>query len=841
MTSSDTSLSATGNTTTLRVIPQGLVSSLATSSVQGTELLRTYGQIFILLLTGCCCLLTSTNMLQAEEVKHVAAVAVKVDALEVGYQGLIKPGFWTPVVCRISGVSNQAEAAQLHLVVLTEDDQGDSIQVDLGAFTEQNETGHFTKTSWFKYGHPLSPLQFQLIEMKNSQLEMKHQQRQVLFTLQSKDLTPAPRLIKPENSIVLFAGDVEKIANVKDGSPAILRTSTPDMISLVWKNGAIPLDPLASDPLRAVIYIGEGGVKQAAAQSESLQAWVRGGGHALFSFGTSPELLTSSPLQQWLPLSLDKTLTLRDYGALQNFAEQSTGLWSARPISAFSFQKVEKKLIQAIEGILAGRSSYGFGHVTMAGYNLNAEPLDTWRSLPRYFEKLLDVAVYKSGTKNVSASRRLTQTGVTDMKTQIQAGISESMGSQSFPLWVIFIVLIGFIILVGPLDYWLCHVVLRRPHWGWITMPIWALSVAYFFSTFVSGFHGTDTRTSQLNLIDYDLRQGAYRIQHISELFYPRTEQVQLELGSPQPFAEISAQTMPLTSTRSSWNGEQEATFGGIQRIQSSARVSGNYELGKLRGQNSTTIPAGTVFQFDQLPLRQWSAREFQWISAGQLTAPANESDAQAGMNPFLSANLKGHPSGQLTGLLGNVSKLPFKNWLLAFGRRVYYAEDRDDVSTIQPNQRIKLDDSRKVRSRDLEGYFTNASTLTVKREKGTGEDIIVKREEYDPNQRDMLQIIRTLTFYDVLGGEDYTSLKNQELYSMDLSSFLDADCAVFMAEISDPDLCPIKIAQQQEIKKTSNSYLRVLIPVDRTALRNGQGATVPGPTSSGPKKEDSF
>jgi hypothetical protein len=258
------------------------------------------------------------------------------------------------------------------------------------------------------------------------------------------------------------------------------------------------------------------------------------------------------------------------------------------------------------------------------------------------------------------------------------------------------------------------------------------------------------------------------------------------------------------------------------------------------------------------LPIRKWSTRELQWQGVAHLnnaeTIAAQKNGAEISADlagkpnnlksveqqALIQAELYGTLNGQLVGYMVNNSAGVLRNWIISYGRRVYYPAEQEEVPTIQEKGRIKIDDDRKVRSRDLIGYMTNESTAQVKRKYGVGEEIVVTQSEYDLRTRELPYIVYRLSFYDILGGADYTSLTNYELEHLDLSSFLDLDYAVFIAEMDVKDLIPVT-ADNQQVPCAETTILRVIIPVGRPGSKSASGRNAGNKNSFAPNVEPRY
>ena len=75
------------------------------------------------------------------------------------------------------------------------------------------------------------------------------------------------------------------------------------------------------------------------------------------------------------------------------------------------------------------------------------------------------------------------------------------------PFGYVALFIILYIIVVGPLDFFLLKYVFKRLEWTWITFPVVVLSVsviAYFAADYA--LKGRDLKINKVDIVDFDLR-----------------------------------------------------------------------------------------------------------------------------------------------------------------------------------------------------------------------------------------------------------------------------------------------------------------------------------------------
>ncbi|MCH8829968.1 MAG: hypothetical protein IID45_10370 [Planctomycetes bacterium] len=145
--------------------------------------------------------------------------------------------------------------------------------------------------------------------------------------------------------------------------------------------------------------------------------------------------------------------------------------------------------------------------------------------------------------------------------------------------------------------------------------------------------------------------------------------------------------------------------------------------------------------------------------------------------------------AGRLSGTITHHLPVPVTDWILAYGKRLYFPSrsgSRGDVAVWQPGVPLSLNDVD-VADNNLKQTL---SGIRFKEEKGSGaggDRFVSEQTAYDVFSTNPQYFIRMLTFHRAVDGSDYTHLNNHLLQSFDLSPLLDLNRAVLIGRIRRP------------------------------------------------------
>jgi hypothetical protein len=289
---------------------------------------------------------------------------------------------------------------------------------------------------------------------------------------------------------------------------------------------------------------GEGFVTQllqdgAAARRDALLEWVRRGGRLVLSVGRNHQLV--GRLLDKLPL-----LDCGIQGSVTRAALTNVTTWAGREA-----QQVQQQPLREVEiaCLRPGRDTYivvredadaadlerrpvivqgpcGLGRVMLVAFDLDGEKFGKWESQAVFWKKLqAEVAPRPVGR----GERR-------ELGEEMQRAV-ETFGEvpvTSFGWVALF--LLFYIVLVGPLDYFVLKKVFKRLEMTWVTFPLMVLvvSVAAYLAAY--WLKGDDLWINKVDLVEVDLH-GPPRVYGSTwfALFNPRSQGCTVGLAPASP------------------------------------------------------------------------------------------------------------------------------------------------------------------------------------------------------------------------------------------------------------------------------------------------------------------
>ena len=217
----------------------------------------------------------------------------------------------------------------------------------------------------------------------------------------------------------------------------------------------------------------------------------------------------------------------------------------------------------------------------------------------------------------------------------------------------------------------------------------------------------------------------------------------------------------------------------------------------------------GPAYQFSEqstgienLPVLKWGTKS--------LLAEWNQQQSD-----LVTSNLTGNNLGQLSGTLTHQFSSSLKDWVLAYGNRVYLPVNNPeqlDQSYIPANQAWSINGPR-IESRNIKGYLTRSVSRRIEQKGQNNATIVTVQTDYNPFAKNAYEILKILTFHEMSGGYGYTGLSNISGEQLDLTEQLRLGRAVLFARLDTP-LSVAELDQNQLDQKHQDTYIRVVIPV---------------------------
>jgi hypothetical protein len=695
--------------------------------------------------------------------------------VRVGFDRHFKVGHWTPIV--VEGVLPNARACE----VITSDPDGVRISQPLSRQT----TG--LTSNWagvLRSGRLGGDVEVKVWGDGTEPI----QQRKLLPKRSSSDL---------ESSEAPF------FVPLRQSQPVWLEVGTPKETELLKANEFLLAAKSEQWPDAAEIPWGLDSVDGIWTTSHTtltertrneLERWLRRGGHLVITIATDLDEFQRTP---WAGL-LYEAVTVRertrtnDLSGIESFAIHAHKILGANrtPVTVLK-PKEGRVLVSGLDGPLATRSCYGYGQVTVLGFDLTVTPLARWNGRTPLIKRLLQQAPEKEAAKSAVRST-LSQSGITDLASQWRAAVIQMPDVSRPTLWGALGLLLVYSAVIGPLDYLLVHKLLKRPHWTWATLPLLVAVASVSTVWLAHAANGNTAKLTQLDVVDIDAgrqevtaRSWATTYSTDNRLWKIETAPVRLNPARPQ--------------TTVSWLGFPENSSGGLYR-------ESGFDLGRAVAQS-----AGDRSSLSEVPFAQWSSKsltsESLWLSE----------------TPLIEADLTSASANELSGHITHHLPFELRDWIVVYEKWIFYPHPKlGEAATIwRADQPWTPKDDRNY-GRELRGFLTRITVTKRNAKKGkVQEDVLVEQERYDPLNLEPSDILQMMTLYEAAGGKSYTGLDHHSLRTFDLSPMLSQDRAVVIARVAEPTT-EWRFNGDARNPTRHHGFVRLLLPVKRVGDTSG-------------------
>jgi hypothetical protein len=712
-------------------------------------------------------------------------------SVTVGFNGVTRMGSWAPV--RIS-VANGAGATSLRIESPDPDDQTPFRLLPISLDGAGN--GHVDTA--FRAGRSEGAVTVRLLAEDGHELAVKSLR---LATDSGADL-PSP--LRHDIAVWATLGEVPGFDPAK-------ASVTKRQVLRIDDATALPLDPRGYATLDALIIATgkstDGGSKSAkpgweqisAEQTHAIVSWVRSGGHLVVTVGTYADRVAASPLGRGLPFTFKGGSSTRQLGRLETLCSANTPIPLAGGIPRAICERTDDSgttLAEDGAGPLLIRVPVGFGLVTVLAVDLDVGPLSNWKNVGDFAPLLV-----QSSAQRVLASSEaespLRHQGISDIASQWSAKLDSHAAVKRPSYWTVLALLLGLLLLVGPLDYWLVNRVLKRPTLTWITLPLWLAGGIFVGGWWSDRANGSAARGQLLELLDIDEAGNLLRGTAWLNVFSPRTARESIQV-KPTEFAAATAGTRWF-----GWMSEPEGSPGGLYRGSMLSAAKGAYRVDD------------EALRAEAVPILQWSTKQMlaRW-----------ESDAGG---TWVDNKLVSSGPGRLTGSLAIQRQIPLMDVVLVHGGRIYLPRGDGALRPFLPWEPNGADS----RQRDLRSYLTGTTGKRVQISVNQSE-VQFRAEPYDPLNFDSVWLMRMSSFLQAAGGRVYSGLDNRYLRELDMTDLMHAGRAILIGRLDNP-VSRVELGGKEldiavrtsdesslagsEAADKQATFVRIVLPVKRT------------------------
>ncbi|NMC20333.1 MAG: hypothetical protein GYA33_07920 [Thermogutta sp.] len=701
---------------------------------------------------------------------------VRIEAVRLGWDGIWKPGFWTPIWVTLSGGRKGGSG---ELVVTAPDSEGALCEYPLGR-VRVNSNERRTVESLVRLGRMGAAVTVEWRLEGGPALRRRMASKRSLFGTAAA----GPSLEQP---VVLQIG-AEPIAENRPGgaSGGIYWVTITDPESL-------PRNPESYQMASAVILTTGTDARfreRSASCGEvwrGLREWVASGGRLVLSVDESAADLFApgGPLDWAVPGGLAGSIRLRKTAALETYAE------SPRPLVVRRGEPFLKAVqVPGFQGIVAAkegniplvlRRQYGFGTVVLCTVDLSHRAIREWSQKHRLLERLLDRTEMHGG--EVGEQRTLMHHGFNDLSGQLHAALERFPGVTFVPFSTVAILLGVYFVLVGPLDYLILGRYLPDRRWTWLTFPVILVVVSALAWKLGEAWKGRGVLVNEVGLLDYDLEGSRARSIAWANFFTPRAG-----LFDVRPNAEyLDALGLRPASASVGWFASPGRGLGGM--------AGASLDFGESVG-NYTVRIAGPEAELLGLPVAAKATRAV-------FTALEGPTE-----NPLLATDLSDRQQ-LLDGTVTNRFSFALDDAVIVYRGWVYF------VGRLEPGAswRPRVGEDR----RELRSWLNDRRVETV------GEGVQQQSRQvvapYDRSSRDPWYILRMMLFYRAAGGDGYVRLWNAQYAYLDATDWLENGRAILLAR-ADLDTSKGAVAVRprgagsQPPRQESLTYVRAALPV---------------------------
>ena len=706
---------------------------------------------------------------------HHEAVAIErppqITDLQIGFNGHYKVGYWTPVEFTIQGGDRDH---QCRCSVTVPDGDGlpasfepvdrNKLQIPAG----QN----VTYRTYAKFGRMQGDL---VVVCSDDQQQLIHR------TFSGSQI---PAGLPTSSPLVVHVGDWSEIErSIQATQRRHINVATLETV------GSLPDHWWGYEGVDTLIITCGDPEKIAALNSvqvDALQKWIQMGGKLIFSVGRHAEQLLGPEgvLRELSPGKFLRTVDQCQTIELENFTDVSHQLNVGR--DALGRCELDLALIQQPAGTIElaeregsesrpvlVRQNYGLGQVVFVAIDLNQNPVKHWKGRERLLARLLKWTLGSETEQSFSDSiGAVKHTGYDDLSGQLRSALDQFQNIMFVPYWVVSVLVVFYLFLIGPLDYFLLRRFAKRMEWTWLTLPLIVTAFCVIPYALAKHLKGKHFQMNQVEIVDIDIDSQFVRGTTWVHAYSPVTSSYDFSTQT-----QIPCQSNPVDhhSALISWQGLSGTALGSMNAASSSAGRPQPYSI-RFPSDHS---PAPS--QITEMPLQVWSTKSLTARWWGEIDL-------------HFMADLRSQADKQLRGSVLN----PLDDDLTEC--YLYYAPWAYQIGRIPANRSITINSSSVRR---------NLRYKLTRRTLSEDSNIMAPWDEYSQS---IPRIVEMMMFHEAAGGESYTGMFNRYQTFVDLSRHITSGRAVLVGRTSQP-----ASNFQCDRKSESNqhwTFFRFILPV---------------------------
>lgn len=657
--------------------------------------------------------------------------------VELGIGGVCKVGHWTPLRVSLEARADNDVRGRLHITLPDSDGVFttliDETQPPISIAAGQSAVA----VRYVRLGRPRATLEVRFVGEDGAELGRR-------------TFTPAelPAALPSRQMLVLTLG---RPVGIRETLQTRLRGHAATITSVeVDSADSLPEDECGYGGVDTIVVpTSETSVleKMTESQFAALDRWLKLGGRMVLCVGQRGDevFAAGSRLAGYSPGRQAKVFSQRSLANLESYCGAKQTLDAAGGVRVRRFSLKTTAVAEPCGHVdtaeIGGpfdriptivRFPYGFGQIVFVAVDLDQPPFTKWQSQPALIAKIVFDQLPDAQNEADSAEhgKSLTHIGYTDLVGQLRSSLDQFQGVTRVEFSWVAALLAGYILLIGPADYFLLKRS-GRMHLTWLTFPLVALVFVVVGAVFANRWAGDRLHANQLEIVDLDLDTKLVRGFVWSHLYSPSHQTFDLSLAEQPPTPRASGGRGEM---QFSWQGLPGMGLGGLDNQTGSAVLARPYEL--IRRAESSGMNAWSL---RGLPIPVASSRGLsaRWWC-----------DAAVAEHAPLTVDRNGLLAGEIT----NPLSVELLDGLMMFDSWAYRLPSR-----FAPGEKFRFDG---VSPLNLEWRLTRRRVIETK-------DVSTP---WDPTSSDVPRIGEVMMFFQATGGENYTGLSHGYQPATDLS-----------------------------------------------------------------------
>ncbi len=691
----------------------------------------------------------------------VAACAQQTDAqspaivaVEVGFEGHYRAGVWTPVKVTLRG---GGQAVRGHVTLTVPDTDG----------APSRTTTPSDRPIELAAGQPKLVMLYTRFGRVESQMVVEFRTGDGVVTSRIFRASATPQEgeypLAARSTCRVVAGlsgapvGIDQVADLQwqhpGEQPVAVRLESTAALPDEWY-GYESLDALVVGTSKPELFDN---LEPNGPQILALDKWIRMGGKLVLSVGSQGEriLADGSPWARFRPGQLQRMVVPPLANSLEAYAGSSVrieqGVRGRHGLRVPQLQNVHGTVEVRDSNLpLVIRRAWGLGQVIFVAADLDGPPLADWPDRGLLLSRLLDWSTAAPG--ELKERTAVMHYGFTDIAGQLRSALDQYSGVSAVSFSLVAGLVILYLVLIGPVDYFLLRKFSPRMELTWVTFPLVVIAFSVVAYILAYRFKGEDVRINQVSLIDVDTESKWLRGTSWADIFSPRMDRYDLTCR-PIPLGKDDA---PVRDLLFSWMGLPGEALGGMDPttanpISLKQPYAFTPELNAMQG----------------VPIQIWASKCFtsRWSTTTAVYPEARFVDEDQ----------------VITGRVINTLDCRLTDCLLVYGRWVY------ELGTLGPGEMASIGVSS--RRRDMRAMMTGQRIVTRKEstkvlEREDSNKLYHESTPYEPSSVDLGYILRMMMFFDQSGGTGYTGLLDRYQNFVDMTSLLKADRAILVATV---------------------------------------------------------